>query len=90
MISYDLRSEQKDYFDVEKAIRNIDGKAYRVLESQWIVQSSMSEEDVFFSLVKSGAFTSHDRIMVNPFLPSVGFNLLADPPAFRRVNFKFN
>lgn len=84
MISYDLRSKYNGAYDnVEKAIRAIDRNAYRVLESQWIAKSSMSEKDVLTSLRKSGAFTSHDRIMVNPFFPSVGHNLLADLPAFR-------
>ena len=62
IISYDLIASGKDYSELYRAIRRIDSKAVRVLNSVWWITSPLSVSEILNQL--SSSVDHNDRLMV--------------------------
>ena len=62
LVSYDLLKAGQDYARLYSAIRAVDSKADRILESLWVVETTMSCGDVRDYL--KGFVDANDRLLV--------------------------
>lgn len=65
LISYDLKSPDKNYESLYEAIKNCSSTWWHYLDSMWLIKTSLSTEEVFDRIHPS--MDSNDLLLITEF-----------------------